>query len=701
MDVQDLRKLLEKSDDKLKILDDETLNKYSGSIFDLAELLRDFLSDEEKLKLFDYPLFQFFVERDAIRTIISMVANERIELQMLTNDKFIESMGFIDKSIYVSCMSDNGKIQFLYRGDLIKKFKITPYDISSIFSSCSEETKTKILLDTKLTREILKLSNEQIIELVAKLSDVEAKVNTMKKYQFKKYDIIDILKRLDIKTLREFFKNHKKFCSENGIHPYEIIWELDTKKQEEFVWGLDLENDNLTSNEIMEILAVLDADIKQKIMDTTDLPEKYKLALSMEKNENSILGLWGEDKHKGIIIDWERDLEDYRGLDNLIAIFPPELPEEKKNKFIKLCDICPNMKIGNDRELRAFYSSVTEYKEAEEWIESIIGSLKPEYSDAQKIAVIDNAIGKKISYSPDFDTEVFNPSDSKALWKIISSGYGTCEGIALVEHYMLSRVGIKSEIIKGEGHAFLKINDLEVPLANGTTVRGNTIVDPTWNLAEHRFGAMPSIFCTSYQKAREEDINIKEKDTNSHKNDEELQDATLDLDDKSLRKLFTSVGLADKDGRLPKEKLAIDSKIAHQTYANQPEKNIEKQFEILRNACPEFATCQRSSIQILSLLLLKDENLRFNRCVVNRVYNRADKDKRAILFVYIDSNELGKRFYVADKEEGQFVALSQEEFVKQFECYETDIKTNSGRRLWETEEEVKQKEDSEGELETA
>lgn len=31
------------------------------------------------------------------------------------------------------------------------------------------------------------------------------------------------------------------------------------------------------------------------------------------------------------------------------------------------------------------------------------------------MAVIDNAIGKKISYSPDFDTEVFNSADCRAL----------------------------------------------------------------------------------------------------------------------------------------------------------------------------------------------------------------------------------------------------------------------------------------------
>ena len=76
----------------------------------------------------------------------------------------------------------------------------------------------------------------------------------------------------------------------------------------------------------------------------------------------------------------------------------------------------------------------------------------------------------------------------------------------------------------------------------------------------------------------------------------------------------------------------------------------------------------------MSDALLSNENLRFNKCVVNRVYNRTDKEKRPILFVYIDSNELGQKFYFANKDEGQFVGLSQEEFIKQFECYEEDLK---------------------------
>ena len=193
----------------------------------------------------------------------------------------------------------------------------------------------------------------------------------------------------------------------------------------------------------------------------------------------------------------------------------------------------------------------------------------------------------------------------------------------------------------------------------------------------HRFGGRPDNFCISYEEARKRDIDIEGKDHNCHKNDEELQDATLNLDEQSLRMLFTSVGLADKEGQFPVKNLLEKSKLLDEFYASNPAQNIDKQFLLLSKVCPEFATCQNSSMSILSNILLSNENLDFNKCVVHRVYARTDKSKKPTLFVYINSNELGQKFYFADKDEGQFVELPQEEFTKQFECYEEDLKKHN------------------------
>ncbi len=689
MNAKDLRTLLEQTHDKLTIFaSSETLNKYEITVKEFLDLISDFLSDEEKLRLFDYSHFMQ-IEGWIKGGIIGLVSDENILLQILSNDNIMNCVEIDQIDGSIEKMSDSAKKQLLYNQDFIEKHQITNYKLENIISSLSDEARTEILVDIDLITNILHLNDFQISELVKGLSSEEAKRKMLEVYKlsnylkvniinsfnsnskldilleksdFSKHHMMKILQSLDVEALSKFLVQNRAFCSENDIHPYEIICELDAEQQKDFV--TKLEDINLTLSEKREILATLKLDVKQSI-DTTNFPKEYKSALSIQTTEYGRI----------VIKDFERELEDYRGLDNLMRINPEEFTEEQRATFMKLCDICPNLQVVSTfYELIELVSTAREYKEAEEWITSIIDKLNSEYSKAQKIAVIDNEIGKKISYSPDFDTEVFDSADCRALWRIISSGYGVCNGIARVEQYILNRVGIESEIIGSCTHAFLKIKDIELPLANGEIARGNTILDPTWNLARHRFGGKPDNFCISYEQARKNDIDIEGKDHNCHKNDEQLQDATLNLDEQSLRELFKSVGLADKEGQFPIKELLEKSKQLDDFYANQPDKNISKQFLLLRQICPEFATCQNSSMSILRDVLLSNENLRFNKCVVSRVYNRIDKEKRPILFVYINSDELGNKFYFANKDEGQFVELPQEEFIKQFECYEEDLK---------------------------
>lgn len=328
-------------------------------------------------------------------------------------------------------------------------------------------------------------------------------------------------------------------------------------------------------------------------------------------------------------------------------------------------------------------STTSEYKAAEAWIDELLSTLNPDYTAAQKIAVIDNAIGKKVSYSPDFDTEVFNNSDCRALYKIISSGYGVCNGISRVEQYILNKAGIESEIVSTQKHAFLKLKDVEFELANGETAVGTTILDPTWNLASHRFGSKPYNFCMSYEEARKEDIDDEGIDHKCHKNDEELSDATFNLDDESLRKLFASVNLADRNGNFPITILKEQSEQIHKKYANQPLKNIEEQFSLLSKTCPEFSTCQNSTMKILEGVLLDNEALQYDRCVINRVYNKSDDKKQPVAYVYFKSADFGEKFYYADKNEGAFIHLPKKDFINQFECYEADLIKNKGIKPWE------------------
>jgi len=203
-----------------------------------------------------------------------------------------------------------------------------------------------------------------------------------------------------------------------------------------------------------------------------------------------------------------------------------------------------------------------------------------------------------------------------------------------------------------------------MPLENGVTAIGNTIV--------------------RYSKIRKMDIDSNGKDQECHLNDEELQDVTLNLDDLNLRRIYRSIGIVNKEGNFPVATIMDISNNIDKIYANKPEENVAAQLLELSKLYPDFAECQNSTMCMLKDVFLNHENIGYDECVVNRVYNRDDEKKRPTFYAYIDyGNEAGKKFYVANKEEGKFDEYGLEEFEKQFECYEWDLKKSNGIRPWE------------------
>lgn len=649
MDVKDLKDLLENTDDKFSILASrEILAKYKVNLTSLVYYMKEFLSDEEKVKLLSLPHFKGLKIPIKI-FIINNIEDENVRKYILSNKEIIDD-------------------------------DIQSYHIIGIIRELSDEVKKQILLDQELL-EKLQLQDDEIQKIISELGD-EAKIEIIMNQKFNVYEKLKMMKSLKVESISELLIKDKEFLKENMIQPYEVISGLEVQKQIEL--SGKLEDLDLTNVEKRKILATLAEEVKETI-NTTNLPEEYRVAISMK----TLYGGYGG----GIVLDLERDLKDYQELDDLIVVNPEHFNKEEREKFTKLCEICPNMQVANIFcSGLEFYSTASEYIEGEKWIDSIIDKLKPEYTKAQKMAIIDNEIGKKISYTPNFDTEVENQFDCRAIWKIISTGYGVCNGIAKLEQYIFNRVGIESELISSEGHAFLKIKDIELPLANGEKVTGNTIIDPTWNLANHRFGGKPNNFCISYEEARKHDL-VDGEDYECHKNDEELQDATLNLDNKSLRSLFKSVGLASENGVFPIANLLEQSEKINKFYENEPDRNIKAQLKLLEKTCPEFATCQNSSMNILSNILLNHKNLRFNKGIINRVYDREDDEKSPVMYIYIDSNELGRKFYYADKNEGQFLEVNEEEFTRKFECYSRDLEKANGLRPWEYEEQENEKVD--------
>ena len=324
------------------------------------------------------------------------------------------------------------------------------------------------------------------------------------------------------------------------------------------------------------------------------------------------------------------DFEAYKGLDESIHINPMEISDTEREGLKKLCEVCPQMDISDN--IGISYSTAEEYLHGEAWIDQLIQSLNPEWQ---------------------------------------------------VEQYILGRIGVETQRISGKHHSFLKLINMEFPTQDGGTVTGNTILDPTWNLAAQRFGGRPNNFCRSYEEIRKHDIKSNGEDTRAHENDDELSDATFNMSESVLRQIYTNIGIADKEGNFPIKNLMEKSKQIDD-FGLSAEKSIEMQFKLLQRYCPEFATCINSTSAILEDVLLANRNLHFNKCVVNRVYSKTDNLQRPVLYVYANLPKVGNKFYFADKESGQFIELSQKEFEEKFECYEDDLSLTNGVRPWES-----------------
>lgn len=361
---------------------------------------------------------------------------------------------------------------------------------------------------------------------------------------------------------------------------------------------------------------------------------------------------------------------------------PMNLTEDERKKLLKLCTICPNMRIWDNLKMKA--SSPKEYIQGEEYIDEIINAINPEWTNIQKIAYIDNCIGKKISYNPMFETEMENKDDERTLWKILNTGYGVCNGIAQVENYILGRIGIEGEVISSATHSFIKLKNIELPQKDGSSIIGDTILDPTWNLSAQRFGARPQNFCVSYEEIRKNDIDENGNDQECHRNDEKLESASIGLDEECLREIYKQICIADEKGDFPIKKIYNESEKIYKLGLNSSE-YLPKILNLLQETYPNFAHSVNETTAILGGLL-DNENFKYEKCVIKRVYKRSDKEKMANLYVYADFGKDGRVFYVADKETGKFIELSQKEFEEQYECYQMDLDRSGGIRPWESTE---------------
>lgn len=711
--VQDL----ENENDKMAIfLDFEMIKQYVKTNQDLIDAMTLYLNDNQKLEVMRQDYFKN-VSQYVKKQIAKTIADEQVKSQIIQDILLLEEI--FDKYNFVEFLlsgNDDNKSYVLNNYEILQKFDISKWDIKKIINSMSKEGKVKILQDKENVKQ-LGFESFDISDLIIELEDDKIKYELLNHYELDEFNksqviksfsdenkktiiledkhrlgnrfVLEIISSFRTETIIDFINNQQEFLQEKNIKPYQLIKRMPNEKQIELV--SQIQGIQILEDEKRRIFAALANETKKEI-NLQNIDEKYRNLLQMEVSEEF------ETAGK-IIARLDGDLEQYKDLDELLIINP--LTEVKNNedkqRLLKLAEICPNLKIVDNLFMGT--STVKEYIEGEEWVSSILAGIQSEWTDVQKLAYIDTAIGKKISYAPDFDTEVEDTEGARALWKIITSGYGVCNGIAQVEQYLLARVGIEAERVSGKKHSFIKVKNIEIPTKNGI-VRGDTLVDPTWNLTASRYGSRPQHFCKSYEELRKVDIDEKEIDHECHKNNQLEQSPTINMDTDTLREVYKSIGIAEKAGMFPIGKL-VEQVTKIDESSDDMQTKINRKFAVLKKWCPEFATCQNSTIEVLkSTLFENNENFEFKRCIASRVYDREDPKKQAVLYVYMETEEIGRQFFYADKDAGEFITLSQEEFEAKFECYEADMRKIPGnKRPWETTEElVEKKENSSGEV---
>lgn len=726
MNLNEFRNLIENSSDKISVISANSSN-LEFTMKELIDTLSEVFSDEEKVQF----LTTFKkVAASSKEALMKTISSDSIKLDLLRNPEItngfysmsysnvIESLGeegllalFNDDDLLKQSnlflpykavelveknFSDESKIEFLSDKELCKKLGFAEANNVSVISSM-EASKIESLLDDKdkmnsligennfyyLSQFISKVESEDkrfelvsfydfpdssVGPIVESCSD-ERKIDTIlsEEYDFSHYTLENILSKFnDTNKLLAFLDQNGEFIKEHSADIFRIARALPKEKQLEFINGMD--ETSLPLGDKLKSLVVIDEEVKEQI-DRSALPDNYIRALDMPNNYGTI------------VVDLDSDLSQYQYFDELIHIKPQEFSQQDRRKIEELAKICPNMNAEDSLGLES--STGIEFLEGEKWIRDVLSNIHDDWTDIQKAAYIDYRIGKQVSYTPDFDTEVSDDASARALWKIISSGYGVCNGIAQLEQYMFSHVGIESELVSSGRHSYLKVKNLEIPRSDGTSEIGDTVFDPTWNLTSNRYDAYPNHFARSYEEIRKFDITADGTDKECHRNDEAFNGPTLEIEESVVRDIYKSIGLAKENGYFPiSDIMEISDEIAKKDISL--EEKMQEQFALLTKYHPEFSTCQNSTISILAGNFLLHDEMKPKKLIVDRVFNLEDKNKRPAVYVYFNDKKEGEKFFVAEEGAESFSeAMSKEEFTKKYECYEYDLRKTEGKRPWE------------------
>ena len=698
MNSKEFKEYITNKNDKINALI-EISGELNFSMIILIDIVKEVFNDEEKVSFIErFQKISIYSRKEVLESI----NEDKLKLQCILDSDLLEKFSAFEFVRVINTLSDKGKIDFLYNDKWKALFNLDEYDYSRIIETLENDSMKDLLNDKEHLVSLVGKDSYRIKDFIITLRDEDERMDFADKYEldsynvteilkrcsdekkqevllsgkypFNKYDIKDVLSEFDINNLLDFIHKNSKFLQQTDTGIYSIVENMTEDNQVKFISKMDKTDMKLEDK--LKCLVVLKDEAKERV-DRTNMSERYLEVLEMStvKYEDK----FSKDLGK-IIIDLDGDLDKYKGLDELISIRPQNVPIEKHERLIELAKICPNAKVHDKLDLT--YSTTSEFINSEKWIKEVIDAIPPNWSDVQKIAYIDNKIGKKVSYTPDFDTEVSDDFSARALWRIIDSGYGVCNGIAQLEQYMLKHVGIEAEMVKSKTHSFLKVKNINIPKKDGTYVNGDSILDPTWNLTSHRYDAYPNLFLRSYEEIRKFDILSDGTDKACHKNDELSTTSTIEIEEEVLRDVYKSIGLAKENGNFPiTDMMKVSDEIARKDVPL--EQKLSEQLKLLQEMHPDFYKCQDSTISILAGNILDHPEMDFEKIVVNRVYNRNDENKKPLVYIYCEMENEKNVFYVAEPAIGEFIKLNKQNFIENYECYEEDMKKTQGLRPWE------------------
>ena len=187
MNYEKLRKELQSTEDKIGFLvSDKMTNEAQLNIekqMKLVALSVEFLSDEEKKELFNYPFYSNKLQCIFKMVILSSVINEDIFLQMLFDDKVSGKFDIIqDIKPLIEQKSDKVIKQVLFNLDFIKRHTDghSVY-MTDIIKKLTEESRIEFLKNKEIT--LFYMPRDFVVELICTLSNDEEKKSIMQIYE--------------------------------------------------------------------------------------------------------------------------------------------------------------------------------------------------------------------------------------------------------------------------------------------------------------------------------------------------------------------------------------------------------------------------------------------------------------------------------------------------------------------------------------